>query len=265
LILQNSSPKNLHCRIAGEGEPLFLLHGLFGSSMNWRSISQVLEPQFQVFSPDARNHGQSPHFSSMSYEEMADDLLALIQAQGLREVNLVGHSMGGKIAMVFALKYPELVKKLAILDIAPVAYPLAFEDVIESLQALPLKTLKSRRDVDLKLGESIKLPSLRNFLLSNLKNDPQGFSWRINLPVIQESIQAIRGFPELKSKALFTGEVLFYRGENSDYVLDSYQAEIQSFFPGAELKTLPQAGHWMHVENRSGFLQGIQEFLLSDS
>lgn len=253
-------------RVFGEGDPLLILHGLFGAKNNWATIAKQLVGNHQVFCLDSRNHGESPHVDSMSYLEMAEDLNDFMEQHQIEKASLVGHSMGGKIAMVFALNYPEKVNRLVIADIAPVDYPLgSFQNIIESMLTLPLEQITSRQEADQELAKRIDEPSLRLFLLSNLTRKENRFVWKSNLSVIAEWIQGIREFPKLAelSNRVFKERTLFLRGEKSDYVQNNHHELIYQLFPQTQIQEIENSGHWVHAENPKDFLQKLKQFLVS--
>lgn len=252
----------LHFKAAGAGEPIVILHGLFGSASNWGSVAKQLQQDYRVVRADLRNHGDSPHAKSMSYREMADDVLALLDRLVLDKTYLMGHSLGGKVAMVCALLYPQRVRQLIVIDIAPVAYGQGFDDIIESLRALPLDEIPDRKAADRCLANRIEDASLRSFLLQNLRFAENHCRWRIDLEAIAANRDTIKGFPQLNS--YYTGPVVFIRGEKSRYVREEHHAQIKCFFPNATLFTVPEAGHWPHSEQPERFMGRLSRSLGRD-
>ena len=247
---------------SAEGAPLVILHGLYGNGGNWAVHARQLADQFAVYTFDARNHGQSPHASSMLLPEMADDVAETMQELGLETVHLVGHSMGGKTAMLLALQKPALVKSLVVVDIAPVAYHRHDDEVLDALRALDVEKLESRAQADEKLAELISTKAIRDFLLTNLQRDAEGkFSWRINLPVIARSFAQLTGWPE--TKTVYEGPALFIQGSESRYILPAYQQQTLEQFPHAVLKIVAGAGHWVHSEKPEAVQKLIRNFLLA--
>ena len=226
--------------------PLIILHGLFGSATNWRSIARQLKEQFEIFALDLRNHGASFWADAMDYPTLAEDIAGFIQQRGLSKANIIGHSMGGKTAMTLALSQPELVAKLLVVDIAPVAYGHSHAPFIDALLALDLDNLNNRKQADEALREAIPEDGVRLFLLQNLVQEEGRFRWRINLPTLRNTMPTLVDFPALDSH--FEGSALFLYGSNSDYVLPEHQTEIERFFPNAQLQSVPGAGHWLHAE-----------------
>ena len=250
----------LHFQRYGQGPPLIILHGLFGSSENWHSISQKLASDLAVFAVDQRNHGRSPHAGEMTYELMAQDLELFVTNQHLSPVHLLGHSMGGKTAMVFALTYPELAEKLIVVDIAPRAYPPQHRQILDAMLSLDLSSSKNRNDIDAQLAKSIPDLTLRQFLLKNVKRDAAGaFHWQMNLAAINANYDRLNG--ALPDSRTFDKPILFIRGERSDYIRNDEIELIQARFPQAEFCEVADAGHWVHADAPESFLRKVREFL----
>ena len=248
----------------GSGLPLFILHGLFGSSDNWQTISRGLSEHFQVFAIDLRNHGRSPHSPEMNYPLMAEDLQELIlrrlagQPQPTR-IRLLGHSMGGKVAMQFALTFPDHVEKLVVVDIAPKTYLPRHSEIFKGLLDLNVGTISTRGEADARLAGAVPDPAVRGFLLKNLARDTNGrFYWRFNLKTLADK------YSELNANLPMTGQfarpVLFVAGEQSDYLASSDLPKIQELFPGATIQVVPGAGHWVHSEQTQLFLKITTDF-----
>ena len=250
---------NLHYRAVGEGKPLIILHGLFGSLDNWLTIAKVLGETNEVYLVDQRNHGKSPHHEVFSYGEMASDLLPLIEQNHLAPVTLLGHSMGGKTAMKFAQRYQERVDKLIIVDIGPRLYPQHHQKILEGLFSIDLEGLRSRQEADAQLAQYVPEMGIRQFLLKNLtRNSEGGFAWKINLPAINEQIENV-GEP-LASEPKIERPTLFIRGSNSDYIRDVDLPGIEQLFPNSKLETVKGAGHWVHAEQPNLFLEIVKSF-----
>ncbi|MFQ3244842.1 MAG: esterase [Arenicella sp.] len=242
--------------------PVLIIPGLFGSTTNWRSFAKQLGEYCPVIVIDQRNHGRSPHADSHSYSDMVGDLLEFIDNLGLAEINLCGHSMGGKVAMAFALMHPERVNRLAVLDIAPVEYSHTHAPYLEKLIELDLDLLQSRNAADQLLKHAIADTSTRLFLLQSLAGTQGEFHWRLNLPVLLRDMPKILSFPFSQLAGLSnTGETLFVSGEKSDYLLDSHHDQIVKFFPAAHFKAIPKAGHWLHAEQPQTVLDSLLKFL----
>ncbi len=254
----------LYCRqypAAANAPSLLLLHGLFGSSANWHPIARRLQASFHVLSPDLRNHGRSPHDPLMSYPAMAGDILDLLDAQGLDRVDLVGHSMGGKVAMWLALHHPERVNRLVPVDMAPVKYPHRFENIFTALETLPLQHLASRSAADAWLARTLDSAGLRAFLLQNLLKHGEIWRWRINLRVLRGAIETLLDFPEETHGRQFPGETLFIYGGRSDYMNQRRAEQARLYFPFARLRMIPEAGHWVYAEAPEAFFSALSRFL----
>lgn len=259
----------LNHRITGEGAPLILLHGLFGSLENLGGIARRLQDEWQVHALDERNHGSSPHTDTMDYPSMAEDVIAYMDAQGIDKACLLGHSMGGKVAMQVALKAPERVEKVIVADIAPVNYKPRHDAILEGLTSTDLAAVKSRQDAEKHLAEFVDTPSIRQFLLKNLVRVPREeqtsggpvFRWRMNLPVINSLYANLARAPE--GDGPFNGPVLFIKGADSAYIQEKHREQIQRLFPEAELRIIRDTGHWLHVDKADTFIALCRRFLKS--
>jgi esterase len=249
------SPQN-----SAQAQPLVLLHGLFGSGDNWGTIAKHFSLHYQVISVDLRNHGRSPHSDANTYTDMANDLLELCETLGLDRIHLLGHSMGGKVAMQFATQYPDKVEKLLVVDMAPRKYADAHTHLIDAMLSVDLSAMQSRSDVDKALSSKIPEAMVRQFLLMNLvKSDSNSqIAWRINLPALKANYPKL--IEAVCEHAHFEKPCLFIRGQNSDYVLDSDIAQIKTHFTQARFITLA-AGHWLHAEQPQAFIQAVESFL----
>lgn len=245
----------------GAGPPVIVLHGLFGSAQNWATIARRLGAHFRVLVPDLRNHGASPWARPMDYRAMADDVAAFMAAQKIAAAPIVGHSMGGKAAMVLALTAPEKVERLVVVDIAPVARATVLDPYIEAMARLDLTRIKRRTEADAALKPSIADAAVRNFLLQNLVASDGALRWRINLDVLRDDMPKIAGFPAFPARTIYRGPMLVLRGGASDYVDDEGLAAFAEFFPGFRLVTLAGAGHWAHAEAPDAFLAAVTPFL----
>jgi len=244
------------------GEPLIILHGLFGSARNWQGIAKQLSDRYTVYALDLRNHGGSPHSDIMDYSAMSADVLAFMELHQIKCATVLGHSMGGKVAMQFALSSPEKISKLVLVDIAPVAYTHNFDDVLAGFYHVPLDHVNSRKEAERYLAEKIAVPSLRQFLLQNLvKGETGGYQWRVNLASIEENMLAIMGFPANEAVAAYTDPALFINGGKSSYLALRYQGVAKDMFPNAEFQTIERAGHWPHIESPTEFMQMLNHFL----
>lgn len=250
----------LNFKKSGSGEPLIILHGLFGSADNWFSIAKELEKDFTLYLIDQRNHGDSPQSEDWNYEVMADDIKELIDEEGIEKANLMGHSMGGKTAMKFAFKYPDRINKLIVADIAPRFYPVHHGGILEGLNAIPIDKLKSRKEADDILSAYIKIPGIRQFLLKSLgRNESGGFMWKINLRVIMEKIDNVG--EEIISDKTFDKPTLFMGGEHSDYITDKDKEDISKMFPNSHIIFIKNAGHWLHAEQPAAVVETVKAFL----
>jgi esterase len=242
------------------GSPVVVMHGLFGSSRNWMTAARRLGAGHRVFAFDLRNHGTSPHTDTMSYPEMADDVFETITDLGVGPVALVGHSMGGKTAMLTALRHTEVVERLVVVDAAPVSYPPAFVAYAQAMRNADLSSVQRRADVDAQLVDAVPSPGTRAFLLQNLILDDQGARWRPNLPVIEAALPALSAWPEDVTGS-YDGPTLFIYGGKSDYVQQDHRATIERYFPKVQFTEIPEAGHWVHAERLDDFLTALTPFL----
>ncbi|ELR70727.1 Putative esterase/lipase ybfF [Fulvivirga imtechensis AK7] len=250
----------LYHRELGHGKPLIILHGLFGSSDNWMSIARELESDYKIYLVDQRNHGQSANNEEFSYTAMADDLNEFINEHGIEKPYILGHSMGGKTAMKFAITHADMWKKLIVVDIAPKAYPVRHDTILEGLKSIDVTNLKSRGDADRQLANYVSDLGTRQFLLKNLsRKSDGGFEWKINLPVIDKNIEAMG--EGIEDRLAIEREVLFIRGEKSDYIQDKDNILIVQLFPNSEVKTVKNAGHWVHAEQPEVLIGMVREFL----
>ena len=258
----SNSARELYYREAGnpEAKPLILLHGLFGSSANWMGITRRLAPHWHIIIPDLRNHGRSPHADTMSYPSMVDDVINLMDRLEISTASMIGHSMGGKLAMTLALNHGERVDKLVVADVAPVNYEHRFDAIFNGLQAIELSKLSDRQEADQILAEHFDNQELRQYLLQNLVKQSEGWSWRFNLAGLKKEIETITGVPDMAGNS-FPGEVLFIYGGNSSYVKEEYLPVIRTLFPFARLRMLAGAGHWVYAEQPEQFSQAVTTFL----
>ena len=253
----------LFFRVSGKGQPLIILHGLFGSSDNWYSLSKVFAEQFQVYVVDQRNHGQSPHDTNHDYKSLTSDLYNWISENEIKNPIIIGHSMGGKTAMNFAVKHPNLVQKLIIVDIVPKNYPVHHDSILEGLQAIDLSSLKSRTEADQTLSHYVNEPDVRQFLLKNLSRDQdQNFEWKINIPVLANHIEDMGAGVQFEGK--YSGPTLFILGKKSNYFQKGDEKVIHKYFPNAELSFL-DTGHWVQAEDPAAFTKTVTHFLQSTS
>ena len=250
---------NLYYRTVGEGHPLIILHGLFGSSDNWLTHAKELGKNHKVYLLDQRNHGASPHDDEFTYDKMVEDLLFFIKQHDLIRPDIMGHSMGGKVAMLFATKYPDQINKLLVVDIAPKFYPVHHNVILEGLKEIPVEKITSRQEADDILAKFVSFPSVRQFLLKNLKRVDDGYAWKMNLDVIYDHIANVGN--GLEEDQTFDHETLFIRGSESDYIEDSDIPDLDAHFPNNDLVTIHGASHWVHVEEPEQFLTAVEVFL----
>lgn len=261
-------PVQLHFRESGSGPAMIILHGLFGSSDNWLTISRRLDSEFKIFLPDLRNHGQSPHVESHTYEDMAEDLELFFKNNNINRATILGHSMGGKLAMMFSAMHPEKTERLIVADIAPKLYVREGsgeedqEMLLTLMEQIDLSSFSSRKEIDEVLAEKIKSLSLRQFLVKNIYRNKGGkFSWKINIQALKENLGHIihdvdKDFFN-KYKPIATYPVTFIRGLKSDYIRDEDIPLIHSIYPQAQITNIADAGHWLHAEQPDEFIEAI--------
>ncbi|MCG8610165.1 MAG: alpha/beta fold hydrolase [Pseudomonadales bacterium] len=253
---------HLNYKVMGQGEPLIVMHGLFGSWENLGSVARGMMDTYQVHALDMRNHGRSPHSNNMCYSLMAADVIQYMDDQGLEAAHLLGHSMGGKVAMTCALTYPQRIRSVLVADIAPVQYERHHERILEGLERIDLVALKSRQEADELLTPYVPEVAVRQFLLKNLiKANASGFAWRLNLAAIISNYEHIMSGQS--STGAFPGPVLFIKGGISDYILPQHREQVLRLFPNASMRTIPGTGHWLHAEKCSLFVQICKRFLQS--
>ncbi|MVX36915.1 alpha/beta fold hydrolase [Myroides sp. LoEW2-1] len=252
----------LYSNIEGEGGiPLLVIHGYFGTSDNWKTFGkQMVEQGYEVHLLDLRNHGRSFHSADWSYDYMIEDITRYMDHYNMCDAIVLGHSMGGKLAMKFAIKYPSRVEKLIVADIAPRAYPPHHQDIIEALQAVDFSVKPSRQDVDAIISERIKDVGTRMFLMKGLYwKEPGQLDFRFNLDVFAEKPEVVG--EGLTGEGVYEGKTLFIRGGNSKYIQERDFEDIQTYFPQAVIETIPGVGHWLHAENPDMFYEIVSKFL----
>ncbi|GAB5554868.1 MAG: alpha/beta fold hydrolase [Saprospiraceae bacterium] len=250
----------LNYKVFGQGEPIIILHGLFGMLDNWQTLARKLAEHYTVFIVDQRNHGRSPHVDAHDYESMAEDLRLFMESQFVLKAHIIGHSMGGKTAMQFASHYPDMVDRLVIVDIAPKKYPAGHQEIFAALLALDLAKAETRKDVEEQLKTKIPEAGIRQFLMKNITRQPDnGFQLRMNLPVIYRDYEKI--LDSLDIEEAFEGPSLFVRGGRSKYVAETDLELIQEYFTEAQLETIENAGHWVHAEAPKELLASLLTFL----
>jgi esterase len=250
-------------RELGQGQTIVILHGIFGSSDNWLTQARLLSSHYRVISLDLRNHGQSPHTEEFDYQAMVSDLEGFLDHHQIKDPIIIGHSMGGKVSMNFALAHPEKLQKLIIVDIAPRFYNLEHYVIMDGLKAVPIDKITSRNEADEALAAYVPETDVRQFLLKNLQRKPEGgFKWKINLPAIGKNLKNIG--VDLQYQGTFQKPVLFIRGAKSKYVPDEDFSRIRQVFPNAEIRTL-DTGHWVQAEKPQEFVETVEQWLNSNS
>ncbi|GIW21046.1 MAG: alpha/beta hydrolase [Candidatus Sericytochromatia bacterium] len=250
----------LFYRKIGEGTPIIILHGLFGSGDNWLTFSKKLSSSYTIYLPDLRNHGNSPHDYVHDYPSMVNDLFEFVEENKILNPILIGHSMGGKVAMRYSINNPELVKKLIVVDIAPRVYKLRTKHILDALISIDLSKIKSRLEAEKILEEKIKSRDIRLFILKNLvRKEDMTFSWRLNLEVLRDNLEIIGG--NFSDKERFEKETLFFKGEKSNYIQEDDYKLIYKIFPNSKIITVPNAGHWVQNNNLEFLYEKTKEFL----
>ena len=250
----------LHYQVIGSGQPIVILHGLFGSLSNWNSIGKVLAQHYKVITVDLRNHGRSDWNNDVSYLAMATDVAELIVDLQLEPPHIIGHSMGGKTAMVLSLHSPHLLRSMTVVDIAPVSYSHSHTELIDTLLSVDLANINNRKDIDTSLLPNIADAGMRMFIAQNVVRESSGYRWRVNLSALRAGMNELIGFPEDIS-ATFSKPSLFLWGQHSDYIKNEYYQKIYSLFPNAEINMINDAGHWLHAENPSEMTTQTLRFL----
>lgn len=253
----------LHSRTIGDsGEDLVILHGLFGSGDNWQTHAKTLSQHYRVHLIDQRNHGHSPHSNTMDYVSMAGDLHQTLQTLSVSSFHLLGHSMGGKTALTYAKLHPDQLKSLIVADMGIKSYPSHHDAIYRGLYAVNAKECPSRKEAEIRLTQYVKEMSTQQFLLKNLYWIEEGkLAWRFNLDVLHDNMKNI--LDEIRFEKPVEVKTLFYRGGKSGYILDQDMDKINEVFTHAQLQTIPEAGHWLHVEAPTEFIRGLHDFLQS--
>ncbi|MCA1907148.1 MAG: alpha/beta fold hydrolase [Magnetospirillum sp.] len=254
---------NLNVIEAGSGAPLVIMHGLLGSARNWGGIATKLGETHHVMAVDMPNHGASPWSEVMDYPFMARQVAEFIKTRCGGRALVVGHSMGGKAAMMLALTYPQMVERLVVVDIAPVRYTHTFAPYIKAMRAAPIATAQRRGDVELAMHGVIDDPRVRAFLMQNLEGQPGSYRWRPNLAVLGAAMDDILGFPHVADGISYDGPALFLHGALSDYVLPAHEDVIAALFPRARMQAVDGAGHWVHADKPAEFTQAVADFVTS--
>ncbi len=252
----------LNSIVSGSGRPILVLHGLFGSAGNWQSIARSLAPSFSVHTLDLRNHGASPWFTDMGYPAMAADVVEYMRHRGIEKAVLVGHSMGGKVAMELALSVPDSVEALLVLDISPSAYDRAHDHILEGMLSIDVQSVGSREKADAQLAAFVPEPRVRQFLLTNLRRkEGGGFAWRLNLQAIAATYERL--LEDVGKGRRSEVAALFLRGGRSDHVGIAEERAILEAFPRARIETVPDAGHWLGADAPDAVVKAVEQLALS--
>ena len=250
---------NLFFRESGQGQPLIILHGLFGSSDNWFTFAKTFSQHYKVYLVDQRNHGQSPHSDEFNYKLLTEDIEEFLSFHAIVDPVVIGHSMGGKTAMNLAVKRPDLISKLVVVDIVPKFYPVHHDHILDGLDAIDLTKLSSRTEADQILSKFIPEPDVRQFLLKNLsRKSDGGFEWKVNLASIDSHIEEIG--EGMKYEGKFEKPALFIKGSRSNYYSEGDETLIRSIFPNGKFSTL-DTGHWVQAEKPAEFADTVLQFL----
>lgn len=250
----------LHFRTLGSGQPLIIMHGVFGSSDNWQTLGKVFSEHFKVYLLDLRNHGNSPHSDEFNYDVMVQDVVELMDDEHLHAAHILGHSMGGKVAMHLATKHPDRVNRLIVVDIAPKYYPPHHEQIFAGFHSIDLANLESRKQADDQMAQVISNFGVRQFILKNLDRKKDGrFGWKLNLSAIENAIEKVG--EGVEGSVSFSGTSLFIAGGNSNYIINDDHELIRSHFPNSEVAVVPGAGHWVHAERPQELGEMIIKFL----
>lgn len=253
----------LHFRTHGEGTPLLIMHGVFGSSDNWQTLGKVFSEHFKVYLIDLRNHGNSPHSDDFDYNVMVADMVELMDENGLDKAHVLGHSMGGKVAMNLATSHANRINKLIVVDIAPKQYPPHHQQIFDGFHSVDLPNLQSRKEADQQLEKVISNMGVRQFILKNLTRDAEGkFAWKLNVSAIERAIDEVG--QGLEDEVGFEGGSLFIGGGKSDYILAEDHVKIKTLFPQSEIFTIEGAGHWVHAEKPNELSKMVLDFLLEN-
>lgn len=265
---------NLFYRTIGSGKPIFIIHGLYGASDNWMQIAKNLSPDYQIISIDLRNHGSSPHDISHNYDDLVSDLAWLFHELEIEKAHILGHSMGGKVAIAFAADYPERILSLSVADIAPRNYletPASaiqydfHKRILNTLSDLKLSAYKSRKEVDQDLKKTIPEQMVRQFILKNLHRSKSAFEWKINVPVLKAHLDHIISGVDYKEYddriPILLYPVLFIKGELSGYIQNDDEKIIKIMYPEATIVTIKEASHFLHAEKPVEFTLILQQFL----
>ncbi|MCI1265624.1 MAG: alpha/beta fold hydrolase [Saprospiraceae bacterium] len=255
------NPVSLNIKIQGNGPPILILHGLFGSLDNWQTIANAVSNEFTIYLIDLRNHGKSPHTEDFSYILMANDIMYMIQKYQLVKPFMIGHSMGGKVVLELINLYPNDIGKSIIIDIATKSYPRGHDEIFKSMLGLDLKKINKRSEAEFELSKTILDQTVRQFILKNLDRDQnQQFVWKLNLKSLFENYNEI--ILEIKPSKPIINEILFIRGGRSNYILDKDQLEIKKYYPNSSFVTIAEAGHWVHADQPIRLVEIIKSYCI---
>lgn len=258
------APVNLNYYRWGSGPPLIILHGIFGSRMNWQTIGRDLSRYWTVFALDLRNHGDSPHSSDFSYDALVADLKWFLERHRIGKAHLLGHSLGGKIVMAFADRFPQKTERLIVVDIAPKPYPAGHRHMLKTLINFDLTRFDSLKEALADLAPAIPSPDIRQFLVKNLVRGRDGrYRWRINLDAIYRHYKELSQGPRLKNS--YPKPAMFIRGSASEFIIDEDAERIRRYFPNSSIVTIDKAGHWLHVDAPRKTSEAITGFLHTES
>ncbi len=247
-------------KLGESGSDIIILHGLLGSLDNWQTIAKQLSQNHQVYIVDQRNHGRSPHTDEMNYEIMSKDIQEFCTQQNIKHTTIIGHSMGGKVAMLLALEKPDLIDKLIVVDIAPAFYDGGHETILFAMAEAPLKSTEKREDIDKFLQPRIHDFGTRQFIMKNLsRNEKEQFEWKCNFEALILNYRVMMDFPKLNTS--FTKKTYFIKGEHSNYINQDNFEECDKYFPSNEIIEVKDAGHWVHADNPLSFLEIITAVL----
>ena len=250
----------LNFRTLGEGDPLIIMHGVFGSSDNWQTLGKVFAENFKVYLVDLRNHGNSPHSDEFDYDVMVKDVVELMDDEGLKKAHILGHSMGGKVAMHLATQHADRVDKLIVVDIAPKYYPPHHQQIFEGFHSVDLDNLENRKHADEQMAKVISNFGVRQFILKNLDRKKDGsFGWKLNIDAIERAIEKVG--EGIEGDVSFDGTTLFIAGSKSDYITEEDHELIREHFPKALIASVKDAGHWVHAEKPKELGEMVMEFL----
>ena len=251
---------SLNFKTFGSGDPIIILHGLFGMLDNWQTIAKKLAEDYMVYLVDLRDHGKSEHTDDFNYPLLAQDIAEFLESEWIHEAYIIGHSMGGKTALQLVKDYPDLVEKLVVVDIGIKAYKGGHEIILKALSSVPITEVQSRKEVEMHLSQYISEPGIRLFLMKNLtRNKEGGYRWKMNLKLLINHYQEI--LAGITFDDIVDTETLFVRGGNSSYILDEDIESLTSHFEDAKVKTIADAGHWVHAEKPNELLSAIRSFL----